>query len=695
MGKKSRRKKEKKLIPQIQVEKKPDSAFSAFCLGLIRWSVYLSLFAPLIVQGGSFFPFVGPKSLYFMAFAEIALLGYLFLIVGSPRYRPKINILLLAMILFMVILVLSAIFGVDPQRSFWSKHERMTGVLMWFHLFAFFVVLSSVFSKKDWHRIFEVSMFSAFLAGALSLFSMINAGNVSIASRGGATLGNSSFLATYLLFNFFFGLYLYLKTKGWERVYCAATTLLIAIALFLSTGRAVIVSTVVGLVLLILLYLSFKKKGKIRVLGVSLLVICMIAGVISIVFAFIPGNFFNQKFIQFASYSRFENARMSFRALKERPWLGWGLENFELIFTRFFNPSYFLPSFVGEVWFDRAHVSVFDTLATTGILGLFSYFLVFGAVFWVLWRAYLKHKKEKAMQGPEALQYQKPEEENDFWTTVIFSVFLVAYFLQNFTVFDMISSYLMLFLVLSFVGSIASKRKADTVFKRQRPLNPILALIILILFFCSFFKFVINPYQSGRYVIPAVNATLHRDRLYFSKKALETSPLGKYQIRGFFAEAIVELAQKGPSGNKKATREEIMEGLDFVAKELEKTMEESPLDYRSCLNLGKVYGVYSRYDYSKIELSSGALERAITISPTNQQAYWSLAQTRLTQGRPDDAISLVEKALLLDVRVKKSNIIMVEVAMMIGNIDLAQQKAKEAIEINPSWEEEIESILSR
>ena len=69
---------------------------------------------------------------------------------------------------------------------------------MWFHLFAFFLVISSIFRKKEnWQRIFAISIFVGVILSFITFFSE------NPAMRGGATLGNDSFLGTYLLFDLF------------------------------------------------------------------------------------------------------------------------------------------------------------------------------------------------------------------------------------------------------------------------------------------------------------------------------------------------------------------------------------------------------------------------------------------------------------------------------------------------------------
>jgi hypothetical protein len=165
----------------------------------IRLFSYLILFTPLVLSSKFFFPFVGPKSLYFFAISEIIFFLWLILIFIDARYRPKINPLLVVLSIYLFIFILASIFGVNFSYSFWSKYERMTGILMHLHLFAFFLVLSSTFKEEDFKKFFGFSIFVAILASWIALANLKNP-----TMRGGGTIGNESFLGTYLLFNVFF-----------------------------------------------------------------------------------------------------------------------------------------------------------------------------------------------------------------------------------------------------------------------------------------------------------------------------------------------------------------------------------------------------------------------------------------------------------------------------------------------------------
>jgi hypothetical protein len=69
MGKKSREKKER--LEGGQGVLKPEDSKTSWLWRLIFTGTCLILFAPFVISGRYFFPFVGPKSIYFMALVEI------------------------------------------------------------------------------------------------------------------------------------------------------------------------------------------------------------------------------------------------------------------------------------------------------------------------------------------------------------------------------------------------------------------------------------------------------------------------------------------------------------------------------------------------------------------------------------------------------------------------------------------------
>jgi O-antigen ligase len=716
MGKKSREKRERKILKEKE-EVFKETALSLFLLKIIKVGTYLILFTPLIVSANFFFPFVGPKSLYFMGLTQIIFFCWLILIIFNPKYRPKFNLLLLALIFYLAILILTSILGANFSSSFWSKYERMTGLLMHFHLFGFFLTISSVFKKEDWQKVFLVSILVAAILGSLSFFSQ----EIELLkhARGGSTIGNSSFMGVYLLFNIFLGIYLIWENslkENWK-IFSGILIFIIILALFLSDARAAILSFLGGIILIFFLYLALAiKNNYLKILGKTLLFFSFLIFLISCFLLFQKGSFLQEKFIQLATKARLIVWQIAWQGFLEKPFFGWGPENFEVPFAKYFHPCLFLSECGGEIWFDRAHNIILDTLINSGILGLLSYLFIFFSIFLILWKGFFQKKF-------------------NFWLVSIFSTILISYFLQNLTVFDMVNSYLMFFLVLGFLASLKTSEKPISLeksFNKNFPqFQKILILILFFLFFLSFFKFIIQPLRADYFAVKSMEIPLSQKWLSFYKdylkadptkksqieakyspliknvetkiiqlpqkrlslcqKTLKTSPLGKYQLREYFAENILRFYQNEIA--KKVSQKDFQAEFEFIISELKKSIKEFPINYRFYLQLGQILNFYGRFYPEKLKEAEEILKKAIELSPSNPQTFWYLAETKFYLNEKKEALSLAEKAIKLEPKIKQSHWLAIQIAKALGDKNLVKEKVEKAIKINPSWEKEFKKFL--
>ena len=642
-------------------------------MSIIRWGAGLALFTPLVVINGFFFLFVGPKTLYFYGLTEIIFFAWLFLAILNPLYRPRKNALLTAVGVFIGFLILSSVFGANPAKSFWSNFERMAGLLTMLHLAAFFLVLANSFKEKsDWQKIFSISLLVAAIVALLAILPKLGLPDLlkSLPAKDGATLGNTSFLASYLLLNGFLALRLLFTSSGKRKIFSAMSFVLIVLGLISSTGYAAIFSFLLGLFLLFCLWLIFKTGPAGRLLGVVCLGGLIIFGLAVLALSLRTGSSLNQTLVEHFSKSRLIVWDAAWQGFKERPLLGWGPENFNLAFYKRFDPCLFLPvcSPQGEIWFDRAHSVLFDGLAQTGILGVLSYLAIFASAFYCLWQGWQKKRFI-------------------FWTAAIFSAGLIAYFVQNLTVFDMISSYMLFFLFLGFIASGYSAEQENAPggdgFKLKNQKKKLLALSLVAAgLFLSFFFFTLQPFRADYYMMAALNKPNTNERIAFFKKSLAASPLGREQTRDFFSQSL-----RANSQDKIA--------LDFIAGELEKTVKRSPLDFRSQLRLGEFYNSYGRVDRAKFNQAKTVLDKAVAVSPTNQYGYWALSDAEMALGNSQRAIALLEKAVALEPKLGTAHLRLITGLLQMGNKTLAEQKAREATRLLPELSSQIQGLLSR
>jgi hypothetical protein len=166
----------------------------------------------MVVVSDMYFPFITGKNFLFRVVVELVLCLYIALAFADKTHRPRWSGLLIAFASFVGVMFVADIFAVNPTKAIWSNFERMEGFVMLAHLFAYFLVLVSVLrDKKDWIVMLlstvSVSIFMTFFA-FLQLFggATINQGGI----RLDGTLGNSAYMATYMVFHIFFMLYLWM-----------------------------------------------------------------------------------------------------------------------------------------------------------------------------------------------------------------------------------------------------------------------------------------------------------------------------------------------------------------------------------------------------------------------------------------------------------------------------------------------------
>ncbi len=636
---------------------------------IIRWGILATLLAPLLTSARFFFPAIVLKTVYVWALIEVLAVLYLWLITVAPAFRPRISPILLMATLYILVMGVATLTGVDPERSFWSIQERMGGLIGLLHIFVFFLMASSVFSRRrDWHLLFFVSVSIAVLTSLIFLMARTRF-IVTPSLPGfheGATLGNSSFLATYLLFNGFFALYLiFIIRRLIGRIVFTGLTFFLMLTIFISGGRAASLALILGLIFLAPLWLSVKKQGGWRWIGWVLCLVFFAAGLVLLYLSFRPGSMVHEFVRQRFTLARPVVWEIAWKSFLERPILGWGPENFEIPFTKYFNPCLFVPECGGEPWFDRVHNVVLDHLVNAGVIGLASYLGIFIAVFMTLWQR-LRQKRV------------------DFVLAGIFSVLLGAYFLQNLTVFDTITSYLMFFLVLAFLSQLdppAGNKFSPLSAISTRRLGVGLAILpFSVLFFIDAFLYsIFYPLKANFHMVGVHEAPDFETRLHHTQKALDREVLGSNQIKYILGQKIYDLLELGFSP------ESVRPELELITSELEERIRDQPLDLRSRIILGSLYTHFSRLDQTKAQEAAKIFEEAIALAPSNQYGYWGMANLKEKEGAYQEALSFAETALVLEPRSQFAQKRVIEIAYSIDP-ELAAQKIKEARIMFPNLE---------
>lgn len=677
--------------------------------------IFLSLLTPLAVNLKMMYPFMGPRLLFFMAVVEVMFFAWLALAIFDKKYRPNKNAITLSVLAFIVIIFVSAAFGVDFEFSFWSNFERGMGLFMHLHIFAFFLVLSSFIKKhSDWMKVFSVI---SIIASAVALVSIGNVcGFFELADyyKNGSTLGNTSFMGSYLLVAIFFTFYGLLKSKKPTQYFYLTTFIIIALGILTNPGgRAMKGALLAGMILFVLLYYAFSHNKYIKNGCRVVVILGFLLSIVIGVSAFIDGNPVREKIFSLRGMApRFTVWDISWQSFKERPILGWGIENYRVPFERHFEPKLLLQEYGGEVWFDRAHNIVFDSLVAFGLIGTIAFFMMFAVAIYSLWRYYLK-------------------KGGDIIAPAVFTSFFVAHFIQNLTVFDMIASYMLVFLALAFI-SFSTSEKEVVVDDNPKEVNLFVLLLITIAFAMTFVVGVAKPYNANHYGSASLSAPIDfEDTLDYFENAISV-PMGRENFLLSITERVIALSNKGILAeieDEELRKEQMsfeISKMEYLIDKLEGLLERDCVRFKDYWTLSKLYNHYFDYYHleqliadnneenreSAMETASRALEVAelgLAESPKNIQGYWEVAQANINIGKIYylsldfdtseeyflKAFELLETAVDLEPRFFSSHEKLIRTAdQVLVNKDLAREKALEAVAINPNWEEDLKEYYA-
>ncbi len=594
----------------------------------LRWIVLTGIFAlpfiVFIVANGLFFPFITGKNFAFRIIVEIIAGAYLALALANPAYRPRRNWLLAAFAVFLVVIAIADAYGVYPFKSFWSNYERMDGWVTQAHLFAYFVVAVSVLNtEKLWRSFWQVSLVVSAFVGLYGLLQMagiasVNAG-FSSAQRIDATFGNPIYLAAYMLFNVFVAALL------WRRAWAEAPAghrmpaallyggviLLDAVVLFLTGTRGTMLGIIGGGLLCALLLSLFAHESR-RARKIS-------AGFI-IGFCILAGGFYlvkDQAWVKHVGFlsrlatislsdnttkARLLNAGMAIEGFKERPLLGWGQENYAIVFDKYYNPQMYAQ----EQWFDRVHNTVLDWLVAGGALGLLSYLAIFACALWCIWMRNVFDVFERS----------------------ILTGLLAAYFFHNLFVFDNITSYSLFVSVLAYIAwrTNAAGDATPLVAAPSLPRGsfPVVAACMALLVWGVGWAVNAKPLQANRMLLQAIAAQpegITKNLEYF-KAVFALGSYGTQEAREQLSQGAAQLA--GAEGIPDDIKKSFAE---TAAKEMSLQAESSPLDARFPLFLGVLLGAYGAH----ID-AAGVLAHALELSPKKQTILYEIGSNAFARG---------------------------------------------------------------
>ena len=602
--------------------------------------LYLILLVPLLVSSKFIFPFITLKTIYFRIIVEIAAFLYLLLALSAVHYRPKINQLLWFILGFGAIVFLTSLSGVNPYRSLWGTIERGEGFLFIAHLIVFCFILSQTFkNRSEWLTFFSASIAVSILVALYALGQKYGVAWVIINSAGDrltSTLGNASYLGAYALGHFWLCLLLFWQRKEiWWKIIFGLAALFEIYILFATQTRGAMIAFMLTLFCYFLIYFITLKNKKIKKIFLSGLVLIIAA----IIFIFINKNAAwmshgpFQRLVSISPHAVTVESRLyaidsSWRAWQDRFLLGYGWENYNVAFNKYFHPEIYRDN-GSQIWFDRAHNTVFDVAIATGIVGLIIYLGIYVSAFRIL------------------LALMRENYYHNFNPSLAVLAFLSAHFIQNIFVFDSLPTYVMLFSVLAFVAFLASEKKhSQQTAAIKKPINLYALIAGLFVLLVLISNLNLKPAQANLKGIEGLKKTYNGhfpSAIQNFDQAIKMNTYQTPELRQKLADSILS------HNNKDYVSDEadIKRNFEYAFQAISDNIKAAPNDVQNYIYLMVLYNAASYLDANYAQQAIIYGNQALALSPTRQQIYFELGRAKINQGNVAAAIKDFQSAVAL------------------------------------------------
>ncbi len=507
--------------------------------------------------------------------------------------------------------------------------ERSEGLILWLHLFAYFVILvSAVLSEPAWKNLLRASLAVSLLVALFGVgqglrldFLLATSG-----TRVDATFGNPAFLAGYLLFHIAFALYLFFQTTSKAvKIYYLALPVLFTWVIFATETRGAAVGLAAGILLAsALLAWSNRQNKRVRNWAVGIIILVILAGgalYLGRGSAFVKNSPILRRL---ASISLSERTAQTRLATWRAGWQGWrehlvlgvGMENFNIVFNKNF-PTIIYEDEGSQVWFDRAHNVIFDRGVTTGALGLALY-LVF--LFYPVWLFFKVYRDD-------------PKKRNG---AIIFLALIIAYFIQDLFIFETIVTYVLLFFTMAFFAASVLPKDAPAPAPSGKLAYGIIAVIYAVLLGPVLWTVNILPARANLTAAAALRIEEKAENFFpiteQYKKTLELGTYGKKEYRVKYIDFVGwQLANLG------TVSEAVKPVVADIDNQVALQLAEYPYDAKNYLVAMRHYNYTNAIDpatvIQRLEKALSFFEKLKNLTPSRPHVYQEAGYTHLYLAR--------------------------------------------------------------
>lgn len=341
--------------------------------------------------------------------------------------------------------------------------------------------------------------------------------------------------------------------------------------------------------------------------------------------------------------ARFLNIHIALQGVKERPILGWGQENYAIVFDKHYDPRMYAQ----EEWFDRVHNIIFDWWVAGGTLGLLAYLSIFAATFWILWR--------RDTSGKPVFSITERS---------LISALLVGYFIHNLTVFDNVTSYILWGTLLGYLIWRSQQAapgkpllKHELLGKTALPFAAAagVALACIVVWLVNG-----NAYLENITLLQALEPQGNvATNLALFQKAIGYNTFGNQEAREQLAEQTSSIASASAAQVPDSLKQQFFQESITQLMLQEKV---SPLDARNPLFIGTIEDSYGDYQDAAI-----ALDQAHQLSPEKQSILYQIGLNDEALGQNAQAEATFKQAYELDTENQKALVYYIAAAVRNGD----------------------------
>jgi O-antigen ligase/tetratricopeptide (TPR) repeat protein len=594
----------------------------------VRYGLCFVFAIPFIVLLNYLYPWVSGKVWGFELMVEILFPLWVLLAMRRREFRPATNPFFWALLAYFAIATISMIFGDMPNRSLWSKPDRLTGMFFQYHLLAFFFMASTAwrgFLTKAAAISVTVAVVSALYGFGQASFGM---GGGDGSTRGSAAFGNPDYLGQFLVPHVFLAAWLLWRNRGnYWRVFCSLGLVALFLGIVATGSRGallgLVLATLVGLVIV-----AVKNRGRLQkamFIGLAVLAVLGLAYLGANKWrptaTWLYNHRYSIQFIQESTGSRSLLITNAIKGIEERPILGWGPENFESAYYFYYDPVTIKFSDY-ETRQDHPHNLILDILVSIGLVG----FLAYALVFFFGWRGALKRQDEDRFVG------------------LALVLALVGHLATNTFIFETTTSYVNLFVMLALLAVfIAPQVEGGEDPETHAAAVPLAIIVAALVIWVSSYA-VVNAVRASAVTAKAV--------VGLSDRSIQPADLSALVVQlKSIPHPLYERDIRALASNLSAGRGEyVTDNYKTVLKDLA-TVEYklAPSQQHDYVNaLVTATALQSLPPPRTTEEQSAldeAINRAVKLAPNRQEVYWLVGQNEFEKGDLDAANQAFQKAL--------------------------------------------------